>query len=332
MSKNVWMIRAGQGGYLVGDFANKNIVAIGWNQLGDLTKVRSRDGIMKLCRQTYPKDKPGKVVTSASVVHKFRNVIEQGDGVVTYDPNTREYLVGEITSDYRFDSSVIPDHANIRDVDWRSRVSRDVLPSATRNSLGSTLTLFAISPDAWDDLQATVGKENGSTPGVEEAEKPDFAEIKRSREDEAHESLKDKLIDLEAYEMQDVVAAILRAMGFKTRVSPPGADRGLDIFASPDGLGLQEPRIKVEVKHRGGSMGSQELRSFIGGLRPGDRGLYVSTGGFSKEAKYEAERSNNPMTLVDLDSLASLIQQHYENFDSDGRGLLPLTKIYWPSE
>jgi restriction system protein len=122
-------------------------------------------------------------------------------------------------------------------------------------------------------------------------------------------------------------------MGFKSRVSPRGTDRGLDILASPDGLGLQEPRIKAEVKHRTGTqMGSQEIRSFVGGLRPGDRAIYVSTGGFSKEAKYEAERSNIPLTLIELDDLATLVEQHYENFDTNGRALIPLTKIYWPSE
>ena len=71
-------------------------------------------------------------------------------------------------------------------------------------------------------------------------EKTDFEEIRRNRIEEAHESIKDKLLDLDAYEMQDLVAAILRAMEFKPRVSPPGSDRGLDIFSSPDGLGLQE--------------------------------------------------------------------------------------------
>jgi len=30
---------------------------------------------------------------------------------------------------------------------------------------------------------------------------------------------------------------------------------------------------------------------FIGILRPGQKGLFVSFGGFSKEARYEAERS-----------------------------------------
>lgn len=332
MHKNVWMIRAGQGGYLAGEFANKNIVAIGWKELGDLTNLKSRDEIWDLCRRTYPKDKPGKVITSVSVLYRFRNVIQKGDGVVTYDPSTREYLVGEIASDYRFDPSIIPDHPNIRGLVWQSRVSRDALPSATRNMLGSIITLFAISPEAWDELQSTSRKPAAASMETDEAEKPDFEEIKRSREDEAHESLKDKLLELDEYQMQELLATILRAMGFKTRVAPPGPDRGVDVFASPDGLGLQEPRIKAEVKHRGGATGAQELRSFIGGLRPGDRALYLSTGGFSKDAKYEADRCNIPLTLIDLDSLAQLVEQQYESFDSDGRSLLPLTKIYWPSE
>ncbi len=105
------------------------------------------------------------------------------------------------------------------------------------------------------------------------------------------------------------------------------------MLASPDGLGLEEPRIKAEVKHRPKtSMGSQEVRSFLGGLRQGDRGLYVSIGGFTKEAKYEADRSPVPVTLVDLGDLASLVVAHYEEFDIDGRVILPLVKVYLPTE
>ena len=61
-------------------------------------------------------------------------------------------------------------------------------------------------------------------------------------------------------------------------------DRGKDIVASPDGFGFEHPRIVVEVKHRKGQMGSQEIRSFLGGRHKDDRGLYVSTGGVSKDA------------------------------------------------
>lgn len=327
------MIRAGEGGYLIDEFFKKNLVAIGWHEMGDLTTVKSQEALKKLYRQTYPQAKPGKIAAAAAVIQKFCNVAQKTDPVITYDRNTREYLIGEITSDYYYKPGVIPDHPNIRDVEWKNRVSRDELQAATRNSLGSTLTLFAVSPEAWEDIQSAIKGEKISAVEGKETEKTDFEEIRRNRIEEAHESIKDKLLDLDAYEMQDLVAAILRAMGFKPRVSPPGADRGLDIFASPDGLGLQEPRIKAQIKHRQATqMGSQEIRSFVGGLRPGDRALYVSTGGFSKEAKYEAERSNIPLTLIELDDLATLVEQHYENFDANGRALIPLAKIYWPSE
>ncbi len=327
------MIRAGEGGYLIDEFEAKKLVAIGWHQLGDLTNIKSQDALKRLYRQTYPQHKLGKIAGAVAVIHKFCNVVQKNDGVLSYDRNSREYLVGQIKSDYYYKAGVIEDYPNLRDVEWRSRVSRDVLQPGTRNSLGSTLTLFAISPEAWDDIQSAVRGEKKCTAEEKETQETDFEEIRRNRIEEAHESLKDKLLDLDAYEMQGLVAAILRAMGFKPRVSPPGADRGLDIFASPDGLGLQEPRIKAEVKHRPATqMGSQEIRSFMGGLRPGDRALYVSTGGFSKEAKYEAERSNIPLTLIELDDLATLVEQHYENFDANGRALIPLAKIYWPSE
>jgi len=59
--------------------------------------------------------------------------------------------------------------------------------------------------------------------------------------------------------------------------------------------------------------------------------LYVSTGGFSKDAKYEAERSTIPVTLIDADELGILIVQYYDSFDSETRTLIPLVKIYWPA-
>lgn len=149
--------------------------------------------------------------------------------------------------------------------------------------------------------------------------------------EKGREFIKDKILKLEWDEMEDLVAGVLRGMGYKTRKSTKGADRGVDIIASPDGLGLEQPRIKAEVKHREGAVGAKDLRSFIGGLRSNDRGLYVSTGGFSKEAKYEAERSTIPVSLIDIDELTKLIIENYENLDNDTKTLIPLVKLYWPA-
>ena len=128
-----------------------------------------------------------------------------------------------------------------------------------------------------------------------------------------------------------MVAGLLRAMGYKTQVSPAGSDRGKDIIASPDGFGFEAPRIVVEVKHRSQQMGSAEIRGFLGGRHPQDRGLYVSTGGFSREALYEADRANIPLQLMDLNLLVHTILQHYEKFDVQTQRILPLTRVYWPS-
>jgi len=80
------------------------------------------------------------------------------------------------------------------------------------------------------------------------------------------------------------------------------------------------------------TIGAPEVRSFIGALRAGDRGIYLSTGGFTREARYESDRATVPVSLMDLDDLARLIETHYEAFDTEGRALLPLTKVYWPAD
>jgi restriction system protein len=132
--------------------------------------------------------------------------------------------------------------------------------------------------------------------------------------------------------MQELVAGILRAMGYRTVVSDTGSDRGVDIFASPDGLELQEPRIFVEVKHRTRTtMGAKEIRAFLGGRKHGDKCLYVSTGGFTKDAHYEAERASVPTTLINLPELRKLLVEHYEDLDAEARALVPLKRLYWPA-
>jgi restriction system protein len=328
-----WMIRA-EGGEVIDDFA-KGYVALGWADLGDLAKSSSRDAIRDLYLRAYPDQKPSKANGQIAMLYKFRSVMQRDDKVVSYDPQKREYLVGAIGGDYFYDPKVIPDFPHLRKVVWEGRVSRDRLPVASRNSLGSTLTVFSLNDDVWasiaTDLKLRAKTGNSDSAETEEEEEAELQESREVTAAAAHELIKDQVIRLDAADLEHLTAALLRAMGYRTRVTPKGPDRGVDVIASPDGLGFQEPRIKVEVKHRSKTqMGSQELRSFIGGLREGDCGLYVSSGGFTKEAKYEAERSQVPVTLLDLDDLVRSIVTHYEAFDNDGRTLLPLARVYWP--
>ena len=331
----MWLVRAGQGGYLIEEFVARGLIAIGWHELGDLSTVTSQEEIRERYNRAYPDERPGRTALAVSMIYKFRFTLEKGQKVVTYDPQKREYLIGAITSDYYHDtdeiSGAISNYAHLRKVDWLGRVSRDVLSVSSRNSLGSIQTLFSVNEEVSTELLSHL--QEPTTPENTEVDDNGLDQIKEDTLAQAHELIKDKLLKLSPDEMEDLAAAILRAMGYKTRVMPKGRDRGVDVLASPDGLGLEEPRIKVEVKHRSGtSIGSQDIRSFLGGLREGDKALYISTGGFTQDAKYEADRSKIPLTLLGLDDLADLIVTHYEGFDIEGKRLMPLVKVYFPTE
>ncbi|MFG0252768.1 MAG: restriction endonuclease [Phycisphaerales bacterium JB038] len=328
-----WMVRAGRGSHLFEDFVRLEVVSIGWEGVGDLSNIESKAAMRAHIDQVFPDRSKGNRAGSAATCWKFAHVVAIGDGVVTYDTESREYLVGTITGGYQFRPGVIPGHNHVRKVSWKGRVSRDDLTAAAKNTLGSVLTLFEPGEEVFDELQGVLESGSPIADTVDDDEEADEREeIRRDLEQRAHEFIKDQIRALSPEAMEDLTAAILRALGFRARVSPKGPDRGRDVIASPDGLGLQAPRIMAEVKHRpGSSMGAPDIRSFIGGLGPQDRGLYVSTGGFTREAKYEAERSSIPINLVDLDDLASLATEHYDQFDAEGRALLPLVRVYWPA-
>lgn len=78
-------------------------------------------------------------------------------------------------------------------------------------------------------------------------------------------------------------------------------------------------------------MGTPASGRSSAGCVPRDRGLYVSTGGFTREARYEADRSNVPVRLLDLDGFVRLYVESYERADEDTRALLPLVRIWWPA-
>lgn len=327
-----WMVRAGEGGYLAGDFERASCVAVGWEAAGDFTEIDSLDAMRERVRMAYPDGKAGALGNSVSMAFKFRAEMHPGDAVVTYDPSRREYLIGRITGEYRYSPGQVPDYSHVRPVKWEGRVSRDRLSPASKNTLGSTLTLFEPGDAVLAELRSALKDgPTGGTPLPEE-EAHDEAEILRKDvAGRAHEFIKDRILALDAGDLEALVAGLLRAMGYRARVTRKGPDRGRDIVASPDGLGLQEPRIIVEVKHRSQAMGAPDVRGFVGALRIPSRGLYVSTGGFTKEAYYEGERAAVPVTLIDLDELADLVTEHYEGFDSEARALLPLVRVYWPA-
>lgn len=135
------------------------------------------------------------------------------------------------------------------------------------------------------------------------------------------------------YEFQDLAAALLRGMGYYTPfVAPRGKDGGVDIVAYRDPLGTVSPRIKVQVKHREQIASVQEVRQLMGLLqKDGDVGIFISTGGFSSDAKTTARTSHVHVELIDLPRFIQLWQEFYQKLSDEDKSRLPLMPIYFYS-
>ncbi len=323
--KENWMIRA-EGGSLIEMFLTKGIAAIGWGSLGKLSGL-TKEQLLQKIENEWKENKAGKNRNILSILYRFANEIKINDRIITYDPSRRIYHTGIFTSEYFYDKT-LGEWPNYRKVNWEREISRDSLSVNSKNILGATLTLFSVPDSLFKEIEDI---QLNQITQIDEHDIPlDEENIFDDIQAKSFEFIKDKISKLDWDEMQSLVAGLLRSMGYKTKVSPPGSDLGKDIIASPDGFGLEQPRIVVEVKHRNQSIGSQDIRSFLGGRHKDDKGLYVSTGGFTKDAKYEADRASIPLTLMDIDDLVKEILTNYESMDVETKLLLPLTKFYWP--
>lgn len=332
----MWMVRAGRDSVYAEDFLQHDMVAIGWHELGPLEADPGKKALEGAYRQTFPRESDGAVAVGVGQIYRFYTEIQPGDAIVTYDRDKRLYYVGEVVSGVEHTAEVIDLMPRVRRVTWTGRVSRDRLSVEARNTLGAIQTLFLIKPAVAREitekavpLDAVAEPAETAPPAAVEQEAVLAQQVRAELIEKAEETIEDRIVQLSWDELQELVAGILRAMGYRTTVSPRGPDRGYDVFASPDGLGLEEPRIFVEVKHRPtSSIGSPDLRSFIGGRTARDRCLYISTGGFTKDARYEADRASVPLNLLGLVDLRRLLVEYYDRLDESTRSLIPLKRIY----
>ncbi|QSB29083.1 restriction endonuclease [Flavobacterium sp. CLA17] len=156
--------------------------------------------------------------------------------------------------------------------------------------------------------------------------------ILNSYEEDAFNGIRNFIINKNPYEFQDLVAELLRAMGyFISEVAQRGPDGGIDIIAFTDPLGTKQPRIIVQVKHRpNDNVSSDEVQKLAGTLkRNTDVGIFVTSGTFSKPAVKEARESREHIELIDFNRLTSLWQEYYSKMSDEQKNLLPLHPIYF---
>lgn len=323
----IWGIHAGKTGDAHTLFTKHNVVALGWHDVGDLSSLKpDRDSFKARVATTYPGHKPGAIPVDAGQLYRFVHEMQPGDLVAYPSKTDRHIYIGQVTGPYSYDAALSPTYPNRRPVKWLRDVPRTTFTQGALYEIGSSMSLFQIKNYA-DEFRAALSGKVIPTPAAEDTT---VAGVAKDIEETTRDFILKKLAqELKGHPLADFVAHLLSTMGYRTRVSPPGPDGGIDIIAHKDELGFEPPIIKVQVKSTEGSIGDPVVSSLYGKVVHGEFGLLVTLGSFTTQARNFAQSKSN-LRLIDGTNLVDLILQHYEQFDSRYKGLLPLRRVYVP--
>lgn len=125
-----------------------------------------------------------------------------------------------------------------------------------------------------------------------------------------------------------LVDAVLRADGWVTKVSLPGPDGGVDILAGRGSLGLDAPRLCVQVKSQNSPADVAVYRTLQGTMQTfkAEQGLLFCWGGFNKVVLGESKQGHFAVRLRDSRDLVEAIHLNYERLPAEIQADLPLKR------
>ena len=123
---------------------------------------------------------------------------------------------------------------------------------------------------------------------------------------------------------------MLEAEGFKTDVSPPGPDGGVDVFAGRGPLGLDRPNLIAQVKSSPSSASVTVVRELNGVLtdQDADQGLLVAWGGVTREAHREIRQKFFRIRLWNAEDLVEAVLRNYDKLDQEIQAELPFKQVW----
>ncbi len=307
-------------------FLNDNKIAIGWHDFGDLSKIETtRDAFKERYIEAYPDAKKGSVPTSSGMLFRFIHEAQIGDYVIFPSKSDRKINIGVIESDYHYVPSA-GEYVQQRNVKWLRNLPRTFFSQGALYEIGSAMSFFAVKNYA-DEFLSALDKDFNNH--VSETNEED--ESVAATADDIIESTRDFILkelskNLKGYDLEEFVADLLRAMGYRTTVSPHGGDSGIDITAYKDEL---PPRIVVQVKSKDSDIKETTIQSLKGAMREGDYGLFVTLSNYTKNAqKY---LNNTPIIRgINGTELVDLILKYYEDLSEKYRKMIPLKMVYIP--
>lgn len=340
-----WLVRGSKNSAFDQWMIDEEFTGIDFRELPDLSGVPDLASMRELVRTAMPHLKAGAVGNYAAQLFAFSRRIAVGDLVILPVRHSAKLAFGVVTSDYNYrPGEGTLNH--VRRIEWRlTDVSRTAINQDLLYSLGAFSTVVQISRNdaAWRLWQVASGVE--SDPGARGGKVParTVVDVEAIDSDDAiaEEGFdilrysKDRVLGrirelFAGHRLSDLVAALLEAEGMTCKVSPPGADGGIDIIAGSGVLGISAPTIIVQVKSQPSHVGSEVLDQLGGvvGQHQADHGLLVAMGGLTKPARDKVAAQRLKVAVWDEEEVLNRIYKHYAVLPDEIKKDIPLTRAW----
>ena len=336
----VFLARAGKHGEDEDVAIDSNLAIIGFRDVPSLEAAKDYAAVFKIVEDSMPGAKPRAIGNRAGQLWAFAVAMKEGDLVVMPRKLTSQLAIGSVTGPYCY-QKVGNELRHTRPVRWdRPDVLRTTFEQDLLYSFGAFLTVCNISRnDAVRRVAAvlagkadpgpsisvdTLKKPGAAQPIIDVEEAPDLAQL-------AHDQIVAHIqARFAGHALATLVDAVLRADGWVTKVSAPGADGGVDILGGRGHLGLDDPRLCVQVKSQSSPADVTVYRTLQGTMQTfkADQGLLVCWGGFNKVMAAEARQGHFTVRLWDSRDLVESIYRTYEHLPAEIQAELPLKKVW----
>ena len=136
----------------------QGFVSIGWDRMGDLSSLpETRDAFKALFLEKYPEDKKGAIPVKAGVLFRFANEIKAGDIIIYPSKTDRMVNIGTVEGGYLYSPDEMEERTHRRKVRWLKHIPRSDFSQNSLNEIGSAVTLFQVSNNAEEFLNALEG-------------------------------------------------------------------------------------------------------------------------------------------------------------------------------
>jgi restriction system protein len=131
-------------------FLDQGFVGVSWGETGSLAGVTELRAIEERLAAVFEGKSHRTLTAWAAMLRSIGALMSRGDAVMTLEPESRRYWIGQITSDYQWQGESFLAHRRL--VNWIGSLERTHLSTPTLHCLGAISTVFRLSTAATEEV------------------------------------------------------------------------------------------------------------------------------------------------------------------------------------